>query len=1096
MGISRHLLAFAVAALPLIAADTQVLEQFESSVRPVLAQQCFQCHGQGQQMGGLRVDSRDRLLHGGGRGPAIVAGDPGHSLLIKALRQDGALKMPMGGKLSEAQIDAFEKWIQAGAPWPVTEHADKLGPGDPGYYEQLMKEHWAFQPVKHPQPPPGKDDPIDRFILAALEKKGLKLSPASERRALIRRVSFVLTGLPPTPLEIELFVRDEQPGAYERVVDRLMKSSHFGEQFARHWMDVVRFGETLGNDWNYDFPGAWHYRDYLIRAFNSDVPFDQLVREHVAGDLLAKPRTNPETGLNESKIGTAFYRLGEQGHDDCVEFREIRTDVVDNQIDTLGKAFMGLTVSCARCHDHKLDPIPTADYYSLYGMLTSSRMVMRTADLPGRNANATKVLADLKPKIRTELGRVWMREAESFGRYLLAADNVSKKMAPESTDGIQLDRLQQLVVALQRKEELDLSDPLYPWMQLSRAANWNEESSKLSARYAEEMPSRAAYNRENFIPFGDFRSGGLSGWHEDGTAQLTGASPPGEFSIEPVGTRAVTGVYPAGIYTHALSQRLNASLWSPLVPKDKKFVSIQVAGGRLASRRLVIDNCMLSEEYELLESDSLVWKKSPTRSELKLPYYVELVTKSDNPRFPERPGRLKWPRPEEIDAPFSYFGIARAVLHDVDATPKDELTHLRELMSKPSATPEEMAGRYTARLVQAVTRWTASRATDDDARWIQWALENKVLPNSTAMSLRLGEMVDDYRAADARIHEPTVFHAMADLDPGYDVPILLAGNARSFGKIVPRGGELSLLKNYSLHEPRSGSGRLQTADLIASAQNPLTSRVMVNRIWNYLFGRGIVPTTDNFGKYGDMPSNPELLDYLATRFVEEGWSTKKMIRQIVLSKTFQQSSDAVPDAVAIDPENRLLHRYPVRRLEAESIRDAILVTSGRLDGTLYGPSIQPFRTEPKDYRKLFKGPLDGNGRRSIYLKVTRHEGPPFLETFDFPQPMMTRGVRDVTNVPSQALALMNDPFVLNQADYWATQLIAEPGSDMEGRVNSMFLKAFGRDATVAELQRFTGMASELASLRKVEKEKILTDKNVWKDIAHSMFLQKEFIYLR
>ena len=239
--------------------------------------------------------------------------------------------------------------------------------------------------------------PVDRFILAALRKAGLKPAEPADRQTLIRRLSFVLTGLPPTPLEVDLFVRDESPGAYARLVDRLLASPHFGEHWARHWMDVMRFAETFGNDWNYEIKGAWLYRDYLIRAFNQDVPYDQLIREHLAGDLLEKPRINAQEGINESLIGTSSLRLGELGHDDCIRFRQIRTDVVDNQIDTLGKAFQGLTVACARCHDHKLDPIPTSDYYALYGALTSSRMVMRNADTPDVNAAAKQRLRDLKP---------------------------------------------------------------------------------------------------------------------------------------------------------------------------------------------------------------------------------------------------------------------------------------------------------------------------------------------------------------------------------------------------------------------------------------------------------------------------------------------------------------------------------------------------------------------------------------------------------------------------------------------------------------------------------------------------------------------------
>ncbi len=399
----------------------------------MLARNCYSCHASAQQLGGLRLDSRGGLLRGGSRGPAIIPGHAEESLLIKAVKHDD-LKMPLGGKLTESEIESLVKWVNEGAPWPE-EIAKDPGAEGPEFYGKIRKEHWAFQPVQKPNLPAVNDSswsehPVDRFVLAALEKKGLHPSREADRQTLARRLSFVLTGLPPTPLEVDLFVRDQAPGAYERLVERLLSSPHFGEHWARHWMDVMRFGETFGNDWNYELHGAWHYRDYLIRAFNSDVPYDQLVREHLAGDLLEKPRLNHELGLNESLIGTASYRLGEQGHDDCIYFRAVRTDVVDNQIDVLGKAFLGLTVACARCHDHKLDPIPTADYYSLYGVLTSSRMVMRTADLPEVNNRFKQQLNELKPQIRSELAANWSREADSIVRYLRAADRAWKQLPP------------------------------------------------------------------------------------------------------------------------------------------------------------------------------------------------------------------------------------------------------------------------------------------------------------------------------------------------------------------------------------------------------------------------------------------------------------------------------------------------------------------------------------------------------------------------------------------------------------------------------------------------------------------------------------------
>ncbi|PYV37758.1 MAG: hypothetical protein DMG06_27240 [Acidobacteria bacterium] len=1075
--------------------DPMSIELFEKEVRPLLAKHCMSCHGPTQQFSSLRVDSRQALLKGGSRGPAIVPGDASLSLLAKAVRHEG-LKMPVGGKLAAEEIAAIEKWINLGAPWPADNAASSATAGAPGFYERIKKEHWAFQPLRDPQPEEGVSHPVDRFIFAALRKAGLKPAEPANRQTLIRRLSLTLTGLPPTPLEVDLFVHDDSPGAYPRLVDRLLDSPHFGEHWARHWMDVMRFAETFGNDWNYEIKGAWLYRDYLIRAFNQDVPYDQLIREHLAGDLLEKPRINAQEGINESLIGTSFLRLGELGHDDCIRFRQIRTDVVDNQIDTLGKAFQGLTVACARCHDHKLDPIPTSDYYALYGALTSSRMVMRHADTPDVNAAAKQRLRDLKPLIRAELAKQWIQETGLIPRYLMAAHRAWKGLSPRPQDlrDLSLDRIQAWLTLLE-KQKPGMEDPLYPWVQSAGpdiAAEWR----KLKSRYAEEMQSRVAFNRENFRPFGDLARDGFGGWHADGNVSLDGPSSSGEFAVASNGPRATTGVFPAGIYTHALSERLDAALRSPLVPKDKKFVSLQVLGGKMGAWRTILDNCMLSEDYTLLDWDSPHWVKIPNRDDQPtLPFYLELVTKADNPRIPDRPDRLKVTQ-EQIDSPYSYFGVTRAVLHDIDEFPRDELSHMAPLFDGASPDSlEALAERYVSIIRRSLKHWADGKSSDDEARWISWLLENRLLTNTNSQSPPLHALIQEYRLAESRLANPRAFPGMADLDPGYNFPVLPAGDATHPGKPVPRGF-LQLITGTPDGFKVFGSGRREIAELIASPTNPLTARVMVNRIWLHVFGRGIVPTADNFGVYGERPSHPELLDYLATRFMREGWSIKNQIRFLVLSETFQQSSQPSAESLTIDPQDRLLSHYPVRRLEGESIRDAILAVSGRLDPTMYGPSLQPYREEPKDYRKLHQGPLDGNGRRSIYLKVTRHEGSRFLETFDFPNPTVTRGNRDTTNVPSQALALLNDPFVINQAGFWADRLIESRAPTVEARLDSMFRTALGRLPDEAERARFTSLAKELASLHKTAPDQILESREVWKDVAHAIFNLKEFIYLR
>ncbi|MFN8006384.1 MAG: PSD1 and planctomycete cytochrome C domain-containing protein [Terriglobia bacterium] len=1077
--------------------EQEAAEFFEKEIRPVFVKQCLSCHGPAQQLSSLRVDSREALLKGGNRGPAIVPGNASLSLLVKAVHHDG-LEMPLGGKLTVEEITAIEKWVNTGAFWPANTSVSTNVAGVAAGYGRIKKEHWAYQPLRNSQPEEmtGVANPVDRFILAGLRKAGLKPAEPAERQTLVRRLSFVLTGLPPTPLEVSLFVHDQSPDAYSKLVDRLLASPHFGELWARHWMDVMRFAETFGNDWNYEINGAWLYRDYLIRALNQDVPYDQLIREHLAGDLLEKPRINSRENINESLLGTTFLRMGELGHDDCIRFRQIRTDVVDNQIDTLGKAFQGLTVACARCHDHKLDPIPTSDYYALYGALTSSRMVMRDADTPQANAEAKQHLRELKPQIRAEVAQEWIQDSALMPRYLMAAYRAMKGAAPQPNDltELSLARIQAWLSVLERPNP-GMEEPLYAFLQATEPdvpQTWNQ----MKSRYADESQKRAAFNREHFVPFGDLTKNNLDGWHADGNIAFDGPSGSGEFAVANTGPMAVSGVFPAGIYSHVLSERLDGALRSPLVPKDKKFISLLVMGGKVGAWRTVLDNCMLGEDYKVLEWETPNWLKIPNRDDQpNLPYYIELVTKTENPRLPERPQRLKVSA-ELANSPYSYVGITRAVLHDVDESPRDELSQMSLLFAADTPKSlEEFAQRYAAVVKQVLTHWAERKASDDDCRWIGWLLENRLLSNEMNQSVRLQKLIEEYRYAESHVTTPRVFNGIADLEPGYDFPILPRGDATNPGKLVPRGF-LQLITETTGGFTPTGSGRREIAELIASPKNPLTARVMVNRIWLHVFGRGIVPTADNFGVYGERPSNQDLLDYLAGQFMREGWSIKKQIRLLVMSNTFREASDPSAEALTVDPQNQRLSYYPVRRLEGESIRDAVLAVSGRLDQTMYGPSIQPYREDPKDYRKLFQGPLDGNGRRSIYVKVTRHEGSRLLETFDFPNPAVTRGNRDTTNVPSQALALLNDPFIINQAGFWADRLLETKAPSVEVRVNLMFRSALGRSPDEAERQRFSNLANTLAGLYKTPQDQILTNREVWKDMAHAIFNLKEFIYIR
>ncbi|MDX1982862.1 MAG: DUF1553 domain-containing protein, partial [Bryobacteraceae bacterium] len=605
-------------------------------------------------------------------------------------------------------------------------------------------------------------------------------------------------------------------------------------------------------------------------------------------------------------------------------------------------------------------------------------------------------------------------------------------------------------------------DPALPWLELREARNFSAAAAELGARYAKESASRERFNRENFTPF--------DGWQQSGLGLETAAA--GGFAVTGEGSAAINGIYPAGSYTHLVSSRLNGALRSPYLPKDRKYLSVRAMGGMLGARRTVIDNCAIGEDYKVIEGESPAWIKLETfAKEERLPVFVEFVTRWDNPRIPDRPGVLKEPQLKLMESPRSYFGLAGAVLHDVEEPPRATLSHMLPLFAQGAPSDaEDLAGRYAALARQAVDRWAANRADEDDARWLDWLVKQKLLSNEASA------LVARYREIEAGIEPPRVVEGLADI------------------------GHTNEPVPARYLEFLNGGGRRELAANIASASNPLTARVMVNRVWHHIFGRGIVATPDNFGAIGDAPSHPELLDYLAASFTGDGWSVKKLIRLLVTSETFRQSGMASAKAKELDPRNALLHHYPLRRLPAESLRDSLLAISGKLRPAMYGPSTDPHRAEAKDYRRLFSGPLDGAGRRSIYLKVTRMEGNTFLDTFDYPNPMAARGSRDVTNVPLQALTLLNDPFVVGEAEATARRLLAKPAASaddesVDERLGALFQLVLAREPDAAERERFAGLARELASLHKIPTAEAASSLPLWKDLAHAILNLKEFLYI-
>lgn len=1087
---------------PAIAADGDGIEFFEKKIRPVLATHCYKCHSEKAQKikGSLALDSAAGILKGGDRGPAIVPGKPDQSMLIKAIRHvDAAVQMPKdAAKLDAAVIDDLVNWVAAGAPLPRDPPSSANAAWEELYQARL--KWWSLQPVRKPPAPTVKkaewcNNDIDRIILKSLENNGLAPAPSADPRTLARRLSFALTGLPPKPEEIEQFVRESATKpqvAYAALVDRLLASPYFGERWARHWMDVMHYADTHGYEWDHPAKNAWLYRDYLIRAFNADVSYKQLVLEHIAGDLLKEPRLEYPSVLNESMIGTAALRLGERRHGDSAEFEGIHQEAIDNVIDTVSKAFLATTVACSRCHDHKLDAIAQRDYYALYGVFMSSRWVSRVADGQEWNAAARSEMKRLKKELRPKLADAWLAEVDA-----LAKSDLWQKLG----SNINVPR-----------ESL-----LYPWAQIAAADKRGENIElawqNLAAEYAKLRRERLDANAKNTRVIADFTTGRLpAGWIAEGYGLKEGFVRDGDFVVAGAGPQAVRHLLPAGLYTHSFSPRLGGALRSPLLGAGRSPISrddtaaltFHVTAGDLAASHVVVDNAMFPESrYRFLDypnHGSLTVSTLPEEIRKGRRIYIELNTKAFNNYYPPRTGLVARYKTEQQDDPRSWFGVTKVY---AGPPPQDELRRFEILFMdrlfnrKAPLTLKEASDRLITWIALSLQSWKGEGIGEnaENVVLINELLKLNLISNRSDATPHIAELIRDYRIEESRLKPERTIGSIADFHEGRDDRIALRGSYTDLGEAAPRGN-LRMLDKFSRPVPKSHSGRLELAESIVDSKNPLTARVFVNRVWHYLFGSGLVQSVDDFGHLGEQPSHPELLDYLAAKFVEEGWSTKKLIREMVLSSTWRQSGSPDPKAIRKDPENRLWHHYPLRRLEAEAIRDSMLAASGRLDATLYGLPIDPYRRSEDKDKRLFSGPLDGDGRRSIYTKMTLMEPPKFLALFNQPIPKITVGRRDVTNVPDQALALLNDPFVIGQAEFWAKKLISDKAANPDERIRMMFLAALGRSPEAEELKRFRALLDHSAELRKVPPADLLKSQSVWQDLAHAMFNLKEFIYVR
>lgn len=995
------------------------LEFFERSIRPVLVAQCYSCHNSAKKAeGGLALDDRASLLKGGDGGKLIVPGKPAESRLLAILRHEEAgLEMPQdGAKLSERVIADFEKWIAMGAPDPRDKPPTEQELNQATAWETVLakrKQWWSFQPIRNVPPPQTMDNawsehPIDQFIYAKLQEHQLTPAQPASAGSLVRRLYFALIGLPPNAEEQQQWsARVAEPGGYEALVDHLLASPHFGERWARHWMDWTRYAESHGSEGDPTIEGAWHYRDYLIRALNADIPYDQMVREHVAGDLLPAPRIDAKLGINESAVAPAHWRMVFHGFAPTDALDE-KVRFVDDQINTFSKAFLGITVSCARCHDHKFDPISQRDYYAMFGVLGSCRPGRTVLDAPERIEAHRERLTQLKPQFRAAVAEAWLDRAQGLQTRLLAAEEPALKK-----DSPVLSTWQEV------RKRTSAGKPF--------AEAWQRERDA----WQKDFDARAVHAKRSGLRHWDLSDAATyDGWFKQGTGLPAKPFSAGEFAIAASGDQLLTGIYPAGVYTHALSAKHAARLSSANVALDGNYdLYVNVIGdGNSTARYVVYDYprngtvypvTPVPKDWQWLRFDMTYWASDEV--------HVEITAAADAPLMTRNDAR-------------SWFGIREAIIVPKgQPAPPSTASEFNDAFlalvnDKPPTTVEGLAALYQETITTAIQAWRDNKASNAQACLLDACLRQGILSNQASELPKVKGLVDEYRRLEGEITIPTRVPGLQETI-ARDQPLMLRGDHKRLGEAVPRR---FLEAIDATPYKTTQSGRLQLAEDVLRDDNPLARRVIVNRLWHHLMGRGIVGTPDNLGRLGQEPTHPELLDYLATRFKDDGWSQKKMVRLIVTSKTWRMASQPSAKATEVDADNRWLSHTFVRRLEAEAIRDAQLAVAGTLDRKTFGP------------------PVDGgSARRSIYVRVQRNALDPFLRTFDFPEPFSATGRRDATNVPAQSLAMMNDPRVASLAGQWAGQIIADKSLvTPEQRIERMFVLALGRMPTPTETRRF------------------------------------------
>jgi hypothetical protein len=1350
------ILCFATASVR--AQEPAAHPSWDASIGPLLEARCGKCHGEAKQKSGLRLDGHGRVLVGGERGPAVIPGDPQASLVVRAIRYDDLdLQMPPRERLPQGEIDALTAWVAAGAPGPeaVAGGAGDAGGADAadagvndadphpgGAYnltDELLAEraaHWSFLPVTDPAAPDVRDtswvrDEVDAFILAGIEAAELSPAPPAERSRWLRRVAFDLTGLPPSQQMVEAFVTaDDEQAAAARVVDELLASDRFGERWARHWLDLMRYAETRGHEFDFTIPNAWQYRDYVIRALNADVPYDQFVSEHVAGDLLVPPRLHPQTGAEESVLGTGFWALGEEVHSP-VDIRQDQCDRFANQVDVLSRAFLGLSVACARCHDHKFDPIRASDFYAFQGLRLSS--AVRQVRFESRRANMELVEdlaaidAEGAPLVGAAVARALGEDLRDLQALLDAAAGLLAEVSAEqaatgrsallAVPGLPLHELDPDGVSdLPRGGDVwpPAMDILFADFESGSWDGWVVEGEAFGERptlheeYDAELHARGAAHAQSWMANRDGELAGLDdltgtltspdfvlerefvhllvggGNHSDevgvrllvGEEEVARAAGRSAAAMRPVSfdvaawrgqrarlqafdqreggwghvsfdhvvfsdrpaAEALTSDRPAaeelgwwracdrvarsrGLDTerlHAWVRALRDGEHGDPLTALRMVAASEDPGQALTSWRdetlaaLGAERSVGDDVQTLLDVEGLGWTDDEPASHWRVdgptfgtgPVRTGALRIGSDPSRPvlsvtERaaaradpawdvltlaegtdlqPGAVSWVQAgrtlrtptvtlehgtlwslvrgrggafavvdghrlihgplhggtvASFDVPGwrwishdlgefvghrvhveysplgddSGFALAQVVASEHPPFPAQAVDiaplHLAaEASAAGRAAPDRsaLAARTAQHLRDAVhlldgppARWNEP---DLVARRLNWLLERPELLSPGVYSGEVLEAFGRYRAwrevlEGLIVAESHTAPALWDGN-GVDEQLLVRGSPRSPGDDVPRtwldalGGDLLASDD--------GSGRLALARHLTDPDNPLLARVFVNRVWQHLFGRGLVGSPDDFGHMGQAPSHPELLDHLATDFVAQGWSIKTLVRRLVLSATYRQGGEPVSGAREADPTNALWHHVPRRRLDGEILRDAVLSLSGRLDLTAFGPPVSLHLTTFMEGRgRPPDGPVDGDGRRSVYLGVRRNFMSPFFLVFDAPLPASTMGRRSRSNVPAQALTLLNDPFIHGEAARWAEAELSLSRSP-ESRITVLWSAALCREPEPQELADVLDFLREQGERHGLTDDTWRDDPRPWADLCHVVINLKEFSF--